>query len=195
MGPTGNTDTRFPVRYYAVTAVALGVALLATAILIRASRLEGNKANQATDFSAVPASVHFAAPELSLRDLAGTEHSLTDYRGRVVLVNLWATWCPPCQAEMPNLEAFYLKHSGEGFEVVAIEDGDPASQVAAFVSEHGITFPVWLDPSYQATDHAFKTSNLPSSYVIDRGGLVRLMWIGAINPANLEKYVTPLIQE
>ena len=96
---------------------------------------------------------------------------------------------------MPNLEAFYLKHNGEGFEVVAIEDGDPASQVAAFVSEHGITFPVWLDRSYQATDHAFKTSNLPSSYVIDRGGLVRLMWIGAINPANLEKYVTPLIQE
>ncbi len=195
MRPARTTEFRFPGRYYAVVAVALGLVLLATAIWIRASTVQGNKANQATDFSAVPAAVDFAAPPLALRDLAGKEHSLTDYRGRVVLVNLWATWCPPCEAEMPILEAYYLKHSREGFEVVAVEDGDPASQVAAFVADHGITFPVWLDPSYEATDHAFKTADLPSSYIVDREGIVRLMWIGAINPANLEKYVTPLIQE
>ncbi len=96
---------------------------------------------------------------------------------------------------MPNLEAYYQEHRDAGLTVIGIEDGDPKNQVAAFVAQHRITFPVWLDPTYEATDHAFKTKNLPTSYVIDRREHVRLMWVGAISEENLEKYVTPLIQE
>lgn len=143
----------------------------------------------------MPVAVDYAAPPLTLFDLAGKEHSLVDYHGKVVLVNLWATWCPPCKAEMPTLEAYYQAHQADGFVTIAINDGDPADAVAAFVQEYGLSFLVLLDPTYQATDHAFKTRNLPSSFVIDREGNVRLRWVGEIDQSSLEKYVTPLLLE
>jgi peroxiredoxin len=139
--------------------------------------------------------VDYAAPKLTLSDLDGVERSLADYRGQVVLVNLWATWCPPCKAEMPTLKAYYEVYAADGFVTIAINDGDPAEAVTAFVQEYGLTFPVWLDPTYEATERAFKTRNLPSSFVIDREGNIRLRWVGEIDRATLEKYVTPLILE
>ncbi len=148
-----------------------------------------------TDFSTVPAQVNFAAPEVTLTDTAQVSHSLIDYHGQVVLVNLWATWCPPCKEEMPTLQAFYKKHQDQGFIIVAINDGDPTSDVLQFVEEYRLSFPIWLDPTYYATEQAFKTLNLPSSYVIDRSGIVRLSWVGGINRKTLDKYVTPLIAE
>ena len=143
----------------------------------------------------VPVEVDYKAPALTLSDLDGMEYSLADYRGRVVLVNLWATWCPPCKAEMPTLKAYYEAHQADGFVVIAVNDGDPMDAVAAFVQEYSLTFPVWLDPTYEATERAFKTRNLPSSFVLDRDGNVRLRWVGEIDRASLEKYVTPLILE
>lgn len=145
--------------------------------------------------STVPVEVHYAAPVLALSDLDGREHSLVDYHGQVVLVNLWATWCPPCKAEMPTLEAFYQAHQANGLAMLAINDGDPTAEVATFVQEYDLSFTVLLDPTYQATDHAFKTHNLPSSFVIDREGNIRLRWVGEIDRASLEKYVTPLLLE
>lgn len=145
--------------------------------------------------STVPVDVKYAAPSLTLSDLDGNEHSLADYHGQVVLVNLWATWCPPCKAEMPTLEAYYEAHKTDGFATIAINDGDPVGDVAKFVREYDLSFTVLLDPTYQATDQAFKTRNLPSSFVIDREGNVRMRWVGEIDRASLEKYVTPLILE
>ncbi len=143
----------------------------------------------------VPAQVHFPSPELTLTDIQGATHSLADYRGQVVLVNLWATWCPPCKAEMPTLQAYHDKYADQGFTVIAINDGDPTPDVIQFVKDYQLTFPVWLDPTYIATEDAFKTMNLPSSFVIDRNGVVKLFWVGEINNKMLEKYVTPIIKE
>ena len=147
------------------------------------------------EFTAAPAGVHFAAPALILTDLAGEPHSLSDFRGQVVLVNLWATWCPPCKAEMPVLQEYFERQRDQGFIIIAIDDGDPPPEVRAFVQEYGLTFSIWLDPTYEATERAFKTRALPSSYVIDREGMVRLAWAGAITAANLDRFVTPLIKE
>lgn len=147
------------------------------------------------DPSVVPVQVNFASPKLNLTDIRGDTRSLSDHQGQVVLVNLWATWCPPCKAEMPTLQAYHDKYADSGFTVIAVNDGDPAEDVRQFVKEYGLTFPVWLDPTYSATEEAFKTMNLPSSFVIDRGGTVRLFWVGEINMKNLEKYVTPIIKE
>ncbi len=174
---------------------ALGVALLGGVLLYVLAAQRADAALQPTDFGAVPVSVNYAAPALALHSLDGSEHALADYRGQVVLVNLWATWCPPCQAEMPLLQEYFGKHAAQGFTVVAIEDGEPASDVGSFVKKYALSFPIWLDPTHQATDRAFKTSNLPTSYIVDRQGIIRLMWLGAISEANLEKYVTPLIRE
>lgn len=143
----------------------------------------------------VPVEVNFPAPELTLSDTQGVSRSLSHYRGQVVLVNLWATWCPPCKEEMPALQAFYDKHERNGFVIIAVNDGDPAADVLQFVKDYGLTFPVWLDPTYIATEQAFKTLNLPSSFVIDREGTTRLMWVGGISRGMLEKHVTPLIME
>src|SRR5215216_2297281 len=151
--------------------------------------------SSSTDFSTVPVKVNFDSPELTLTDTQGVFHSLADYRGQVVLVNLWATWCPPCKEEMPALVAFYHKHRDDGFVIVAINDGDPTADVSQFVEEYGLTFPVWLDPTYSTTEQAFKTLNLPSSFVIDREGTIVLSWVGGINRRSLEKYVAPIINE
>jgi peroxiredoxin len=148
-----------------------------------------------TDFSTVPIKVRAPAPALTLSDTQGVVRSLADYRGQVVLVNLWATWCPPCKEEMPTLQAFYEAHKEDGFVIIAINDGDPTADVLKFVEDYDLTFPVWLDPTYIATEKAFHTLNLPSSFVIDREGTIQLTWVGGISSAMLEKHVTPLIME
>lgn len=173
----------------------VGLILLGVAAFALLPKAAASLEAQTENISFIPLAVEYAAPDLSLTDVAGTPASLTDYRGQVVLVNLWATWCPPCKAEMPTLQAYYERHRADGFSVVAINDGDPAADVAQFVKEYGLTFPVWLDPSYVATEQAFKNLSLPSSYVIDRAGVIRLQWVGEITDAMLEKYVTPLIME
>ncbi len=145
-------------------------------------------------YAVIPAEVNYPAPEVRLSDLEGRTVSLSDYRGQVVLYNAWATWCPPCREEMPTLQAYYEAYQHEGFVVIAIEDGQPVDEVAAFVQDYGLTFPVWPDARFVATT-AFRTKNLPSSFVIDREGIVRLTWIGAITRDALEEYVTPLIRE
>ncbi len=144
--------------------------------------------------SAIPARVDFAAPEIKLNDLQGQTASLEDYRGKVVLLNNWATWCPPCKAEMPTLEAYYQDHQKEGFSIIGIEAGEPAAEVSQFVKDYHLSFPIWLDPANQSLD-AFKTDALPSSFVIDKNGKVRLAWSGPISKEMLEKYVTPLLEE
>ncbi len=148
-----------------------------------------------SDLSVVPASANYPAPELTLTDLEGVSRSLAEYRGQVVLVNLWATWCEPCKEEMPALQAFHEKYQQDGFTIIAVNDGDPTEDVVQFVKDFELTFPVWLDPTYIATERAFKTLALPSSFVIDRNGTVRLQWVGGIDRRTLEKYVTPIIKE
>jgi thiol-disulfide isomerase/thioredoxin len=170
--------------------LGLGLALIAaSATLI----LRGSP--PPADLEVVPVQTAFPSPELTLTDLQGVTRSLADYRGQVVLVNLWATWCPPCKAEMPTLQAYHDKYVDKGFTVIAINDGDPTPDVVQFVQDYRLTFPVWLDPTYIATEDAFKTMNLPSSFVIDRSGTVRLFWVGEISAQALEKYVTPIIKE
>ena len=186
---------RIPVRAFGLMVAGIGLIVVGINAAFFLANRQTNDPTQPTDFSAIPAGVQYDAPALTLNDIHGSASSLSNYLGQVILVNLWATWCPPCKAEMPLLQEYYIHHKNEGFSVIAIEDGDPISDVLSFVDNYGITFPVWLDPTYQATDRAFKSGNLPSSYVIDRAGKVRLAWVGAINAANLEKYVTSLIKE
>jgi len=142
--------------------------------------------------AATPAEVNYPSPELNLYNLKGEAVGLDDFRGQVVLVNNWATWCPPCKAEMPVLQDFYTDHVGSGFTILAIESGEPPAEVAAFVDQYRLTFPVLPDPT-QSAMAAFQNYSLPSSYVIDREGQVRLVWLGPVNRAVLDQYLTPLL--
>jgi hypothetical protein len=95
---------------------------------------------------------------------------------------------------MPTLQTFYEKYKDDGFVLIAIDQEETSDVVQPFVDEFGLSFPVWLDLDYLAQKE-FHTSNLPSSYVVDRDGFVRLMWIGGISKKNLEKYVPDVILE
>ena len=176
-----------------ITLIAAGIFLLGAGLiplLVNAQQ----KALESAALILPPTTTNFSGPQLALSDLNGKPVAIQDYRGQVILVNNWATWCPPCRTEMPELQAYYTAHAAEGFVVVAIESGDPADQVASFVQEYGLTFPVWLDPQSKSQG-IFKNWDLPSSYVIDRDGIVRLSWTGGINQPTLEQYVTPLLEE
>lgn len=175
---------------YPILPMAAGLLLIGFALIIMTSPKPQSDGESLS--SVKPASVNFAAPELSLENLNGQIESLADYRDRVVLVNNWATWCPPCKAEMPTLAAYYNEHKSEGFTIIAIEAGDPVDAVAPFVQSYNLEFPVWLDPN-GASLGAFGNGTLPNSYVIDRTGTVRYAWTGEVNKAMLEKYVTPLL--
>ena len=144
--------------------------------------------------SPAPAQVDFTAPDLQLHDLNGFPVSLADYHGQVVLVNNWATWCPPCRQEMPILEAYYRDHQHENFTIIAIDAGDPVDVVSDFVSRYNMSFPVWVDPGSQALN-SFRNNYLPSSYLIDRQGHVIMAWSGAVNRASLEDNITPLLRD
>lgn len=150
--------------------------------------------NISTNYSVVPAVVNFPAPELVLDDLTGQKVNISDYRENIVLINNWATWCPPCRAEMPTLVKYYQEHFGQGFTLIGIEAGDPVEEVTDFVNQYKISFPILLDPNNRSLV-AFHNDNLPSSYVIDRKGNVILAWTGPINREMLEKYLTPLLEQ
>jgi peroxiredoxin len=177
-------------RFIPFFLLGLGLILIAVSVLL----IMQNQPPRA-DFSTVPAKVNFPAPELTLKDTQGTSRSLADYRGQVVLVNLWATWCGPCKEEMPTLQDFYIDHQAEGFVIIAINDGDSTADVLQFVDDYELTFPVWLDPTYIATEQAFKTRGLPTSFVIDRNGTIKLMWVGGISRSVLDQHLIPLLME
>ncbi len=142
----------------------------------------------------IPAQMDKPAPELDLVDLSGDSVSLDDLAGQVVFVNHWATWCPPCRAEMPELEAYYQAHREEGFTLVAINAGEPAEDVKPFVEELDLSFPVWVDPQGEAM-RAFGVSGLPTSFVIDGSGTIVQAWPGAVTLEQLEEHVTPLLSQ
>lgn len=172
--------------------MGLGLVMVAIAAILALPGAQKQAAQ--LDISAIPAPVNFPAPDVRLTDLGGNPVSLSDFRGHVILYNAWATWCPPCKEEMPTLQAYFDAYKADKFVIVAIEDGQSIEQVRAFVDEHRLTFPVWPDPEYKATT-AFHTNSLPTSFVIDREGTVRLTWTGAISRAMLEEYVTPLLKQ
>ena len=152
------------------------------------------KDTETSEVSVVPAVVNFPAPDITLDDLSGNVVSLTDYRQKVVLLNNWATWCPPCKSEMPTLQKYYQDHAQQGFMLIGIEAGDSRDNVASFVAEYKLSFPILLDPNNKSLI-SFHNDSLPSSYVIDHTGTVILSWTGPISRAMLEKYLTPLLEQ
>jgi thiol-disulfide isomerase/thioredoxin len=125
--------------------------------------------------------VGFLAPPFTLERLGGGVSGLTEFRGRVVLLNFWATWCAPCRAEMPSLEALSHQFPSQDFLVVGIAtDYEGAQIVEPFMESFGLTFPILLDPEMQVNDR-FEIRSLPTSIVLDRRGVIRHKFFGAMD--------------
>jgi thiol-disulfide isomerase/thioredoxin len=142
--------------------------------------------------SAAPAQAQ-KAPALNLRDLRGRRQRLSDYRGKVVLLNFWATWCPPCRAEVPDLVKWQREYGGEGLQVVGVTYPPTSrARVRAFVRRHGVTYPVLLGT--RATRALFgEGETLPFTVIIDRDGNVRGHVEGILLPEEFDEKVLPLL--
>ena len=109
--------------------------------------------------------------DFSLTDLNGKRWTLRELRGKVVLVNFWATWCPPCRQEIPTLKLAYDRFKGQGFIVLAISEEDPAI-LRKFVAEEGLPFPVLPDAGAKVAENAYHAIGVPASFLYDRSGAI-----------------------
>jgi peroxiredoxin len=138
------------------------------------------------------------APRFRVFDLDGAPKSLSDFRGKVLLVNVWATWCPPCQEEMPSMERLFREISDEDFEILAIsvdappgeedEFGRPGGDLKRYAETRDLTFTILHDPTGKIQE-AYRTTGVPESFVLDRNGVIKKKIAGATEwdaPENVE---------
>lgn len=121
----------------------------------------------------------FSAPDFTLKTPNGETYTLSELKGKAVLINLWATWCPPCRAEMPAMQKLYEEYQSQGLVILAVNatyQDDPLS-IAPFINEYGLTFPILLDETGK-TAAAYQLRSLPSSYFINRAGIIAEVVIG-----------------
>ncbi|MGH0947775.1 TlpA family protein disulfide reductase [Bacillus mycoides] len=136
-----------------------------------------------------------SAPDFELAKIDGTNVKLSNLKGKKIILNFWATWCGPCQQEMPDMEAFYKEHK-ENVEILAInytpsEKGGGEEKVRNFAKEKGITFPILLDKNIDVTT-AYKVITIPTSYFIDTEGVIQDKFIGPMTQKEMEKRIAKL---
>jgi len=139
-----------------------------------------------------------AAPNFALKDLDGKTQRLSAYKGKVVLVNFWATWCPPCRREMPSMERLYQKLKGEPFMVLAIDQNESFDLVFAFTGQldPSPTFPLLLDEKAK-TPPQWGVKGLPTSFIVDKQGRVAYRAVGGreFDHPDIEALIRQLIRE
>ena len=135
------------------------------------------------------------APDFSLHSMSGPNMRLQDQRGRVVMVNFWATWCAPCRQEMPQLNRLYQKYRSAGFVLLGVNVDDDPSKAAEVATKLGVTFPVLLDPEKNVSK-LYDLSTMPSTVIIDRDGKVRYLHRGYLAgyEDNYDKQIRELLK-
>ena len=133
------------------------------------------------------------APDFLLKSIDGKEIRLSDFAGKPVMINFWATWCPPCQKEMPEIKKFYEKYNASGLVVLSINSTfqDTIDNVKETVKMDQLTFPILLDETGQV-EQLYHLNGLPTSYFIDNQGILRKIQIGEINPSDLDGYFSEM---
>ena len=131
--------------------------------------------------------------DFSIGSLAGGNIALSDFAGEVVIMNFWATWCPPCRAEMPGLNRFYETHRDKGLILLAINEEESAETVRPFIQANSFSFPVLLDAQGRVALQ-YSTRSFPTTFIIDRDGVIQHVQTGEISERKLEMIVWPLLQ-
>ncbi len=126
-----------------------------------------------------PVSPPLAAPGFTLPDMDGEMHSLDDFRGKVVMLNFWATWCPPCRREMPSMQRLYEKYREQGLTVVAVNQFEDPDLVFEFTGRLSLepTFPILFDRESRVSER-YRVKGLPTTYLLDKAGRIQFRAIG-----------------
>jgi len=149
---------------------AILVSLAVVIALVLVSVLQNDSALVPAKLSSTPENI--PAPDFTFPDLNERYISLSDHKGKVVLVNIWATWCPPCVYEMPSMERLYKEFKGENFEILAVSiDTGGKDIVAPFMKKYKLTFPALLDPK-GTIKTLYAVTGVPESYIIDKQGII-----------------------
>ncbi len=141
----------------------------------------------------VKAELDKPAPDFTLKDLDGNTVRLSDLRGKVVFLNFWATWCPPCRAEMPDIEKVHQKYKDQDVVVLGIDLRESADTVRAFVEEGGYTWTFLLDTTGKVGS-MYNVSAIPTSYFVDKNGIIRAVTIGGMTGATIEAKLAQAMQ-
>lgn len=168
-------------------------AIAAVILAIAAYELVPLFAAPATRGGGPQALVGETAPVYTLFDDRGSPVSLAQYRGRIVLMNLWASWCPPCRAEMPDLQRLQTAFVRDGIAIIGVNEGESPQRARSFADSLGIRFPVWIDAS-QRYGRTYAALGLPTTIILDRRGSVVRGFDGALTFAQMQSAVTPLIR-
>lgn len=184
-GNTPNQTARRPLIRLLIAMATIGI-LIWLAVMIKAG----------LDFTSGKSQAQEDHPEIdfSVKDLSGATISLSSLRGKVVLVNFWATWCSPCKEEMPLLQAYYDAHKEDDFVLVGVNVSDDVEDAQAFIDQYGYTFPIWSDPPGNVLIQ-LNMNGLPASLVIDAQGRLIKRWIGPLAQEDLENVVSPLLSQ
>jgi len=149
---------------------AILVSLAVVIALVVVSLLQNNSALAPVKLS--PTVTGIPAPDFTFPDLNGRYTSLFDHKGKVVLLNIWATWCPPCVYEMPSMQMLYKEFKGQSFEILAVSiDTGGKDIVAPFMKKHKLTFPALIDPK-GTIQNLYGVTGVPESYIIDKQGIM-----------------------
>lgn len=206
-----------PLPYIVLTGIILGIALASnlalapatTATLPSPTPVERYPTSTAPSTTATPRVIKITpdtttsavaqsgkpAPDFRLKTLDGNEIKLSDLRGKTVLINLWASWCPPCRYEMPGIQAAYEKFKSKGLVVLGINftAQDNLQDVRDFVTELKLTFPILLDESGDVSAGLYGMRGLPTSYFIDTQGILRRIQVGAMLPEKTEGFLLEIL--
>jgi peroxiredoxin len=131
------------------------------------------------------------APDFTLSDASGESITLASLRGQVVLINFWATWCGPCQLEMPAIQREFEARQGQGFTVLAVDAGETGPDVVDFGGKFGLTFPLLLDPKVVVND-LYRIRGYPTSFFVDRAGVIAIQHVGVMTDTQLAGYLAKL---
>lgn len=132
------------------------------------------------------------APDFELTTLKGEQLELSDMVGKKVILNFWATWCPPCKAEMPHMQDFYEEQADNGVEVVAVNlttAEKNTADIGKFVEEYGLTFSIPLDEEGDIGGDTYQAYSIPTSYIIDSNGIIRKKVVGPMDKELMTEFI------
>ena len=141
------------------------------------------------------------APDIRFQDLSGTPVRLSDLAGRGIVLNFWATWCPPCRREMPMLDEFHANYHSQGLSVIGLAIDEPSGQVQRFIESIGVSYPIWVDasrsePGFDRSQEVFTRYGgvgLPMTVFIDRAGIIRRIYVGELSRGFLQSQADTIL--